>query len=82
MVNYVWLDRSQSPGVCFPPEGGHHLVIGEVLMVVMVDGVATGLSISPPGILVTIEPQFQVLSKGHGPRVIRKGHHRSHLQRE
>ena len=61
------------------PEGGHHLVVGEVLVVVLVDGVSTGLGVGPPGVLVAVEAQLQVLGEGHGPRLVGQRHHRRHL---
>lgn len=44
------------------------------------DGVSTGLGVCPPGVLVAIEAQLQVLGKRHGPRVIGQRHHWCHLQ--
>lgn len=61
------------------PEGGHHLVVGEVLVVVLMDGVATGLSVGTARVLVSIETQLQVFGKRHGPGVIGQGHYWSHL---
>lgn len=52
------------------PEGSNHLIVGEVLMVVFVNGVSTGLCISPSSVLVAIETKLQVFGKRHGPRVI------------
>ena len=64
------------------PEGGHHLVVGEVLVVVFVDGVPAGLRVGPSGVLVAVEAQLQIFGEGHGPRVVGQRHHGSHLQRE
>lgn len=47
----------------FSPEGCHHLVIGEILVIIMVDGVTTRLSIGSPSVLVPIKPKFKVLCK-------------------
>ena len=56
----------------FLPERCHHLVIGEILVIIMVDGVTTWLSIGSAGVLVPIKPKFQVFCKWHGPRLIGK----------
>lgn len=45
------------------PKRCHHLVIGEVLVIIMVDGVATRLSIGSTGVLVPIKPKFKVFGK-------------------
>lgn len=39
-------------------------------MVVLVDGVSAWLGIGTASVLVAIETQLQILSKGHGPRII------------
>lgn len=64
------------------PEGSHHLVVGEVLVVVFVYRVSTGLCVSPPSVLVAIEAKLQVFGKRHGPRIIGQRHHWSHLIKE
>lgn len=50
-------------------------------MVIMVDGVATGLSVGPAGVLTPIETEFKVLGERHGPRVIRKRDHGGYLKK-
>lgn len=64
------------------PEGCHHLVVWEVLVVIFVDGVSTGLCIGPPSVLVSIESKLQVFGKRHGPWVVGQRHHRCHLKKE
>lgn len=64
------------------PEGSHHLVVGEVLVVVFVDEVAAGLGVGPSGVLVAVEAKLQVFGKRHGPGVVGQRHHRGHLQTE
>lgn len=68
--------KIDDPGL---PEGGHHLIVGEVLVVVLMDGVATGLSVGTACVLVSIETQLQIFGKRHGPGVIGQGHYRCHL---
>lgn len=64
------------------PEGRHHLVVGEVLVVVFVDGVAAGLGVGPPCVLVAVETQLQVFGEGHGPGIVGQRNDRSHLDTE
>lgn len=40
------------------PEGSHHLIVGKILVVVFMDGVATRLGVGPTGVLVPIETQL------------------------
>lgn len=47
----------------FSPERCHHLVIGEILVIIMVDGVTTWLGIGSTSVLVPIKPKFKVLCK-------------------
>lgn len=46
------------------------------------DGVSTGLCISPPSVLMAVEAKLQVFGKRHGPRVIGQRHHWCHLMKE
>ena len=64
----------------FSPERCHHLVIGEILVIVMVDGVTTRLSIGSASVLVPIKPKFQVFCKRHGPGLIGKGNNWCYLK--
>ena len=64
----------------FLPERCHHLVIGEILVIVMVDGVTTRLSIGSASVLVPIKPKFQVFCKRHGPGLIGKGNNWCYLK--
>lgn len=64
------------------PEGRHHLVVGEVLVVIFVDGMSAGLCVGPSGVLVAVEAKLQVFGKRHGPRVVGQRHHWSHLETE
>lgn len=64
------------------PEGGHHLVVREVLVVVFVDGVSTGLCVGPSCVLVAIEAKLQVFGKRHGPRVVGQRYDWCHLKKK
>lgn len=57
------MNRTEDTVTADRPEGSHHLVVREVLVVVFVDGVSAGLRISPPGVLVAIEAKLQVFGK-------------------
>lgn len=63
-----WLCRPL--GEAHLPEGRHHLVVGEVLVVVFMDGVSARLRVGPPGVLVAVEAELQVFGKRHGPGVV------------
>lgn len=62
------------------PERCHHLIIGKVLVIVMVNGMTTRLCIGPSSVLVPIESQLKVFCKRHRPRIIGKGNNRCHLK--
>lgn len=74
------LEREGSFQQWTSPERCHHLVIGEILVIVMVNGVTTRLRIGPSSVLVPIESQLKVLCKRHRPRIIGKRNNWCHLK--
>lgn len=62
------------------PERCHHLIVRKILVVVMVNGMTTGLRVGPSRVLVSIESQLKVFCKRHRPRITRKGNNWCHLK--
>lgn len=63
------------------PERCHHLIIGKILMIVVVDGMTTRLCIGPSCVLVSIESQLKVFCKRHRPRIVGQGNNWCHLKK-
>lgn len=76
---YRECDNTHNP-FAFLPERCHHLIIREILVIIMVDGVTAGLSIGSASVLVAIKSKFKVFCKWHRPGFIWKSNNWCYLR--